>query len=137
MSKRFNKRQALNVNVNLTPTKKRKKLTNFKCILNCSVEKNEGITKFSKKSREIVYNAACVRKDEKILTLLASYSEDGDLFTSDNGYHRKCYQKYTHKHLLEKLSNKPSKKAIRTSLRKKGRKGKTMFVASTQQIFFI
>ena len=82
-----------------------------------------------------MYNAACVRKDEKILTLLASYSEDGELFTSDNGYHRKCYQKYTHKRLLEKLNNKPSKKAVQISLRTNGRKGKTMFVASAQQIF--
>ena len=72
-----------------------------------------------------MHNAACVRKDEKILArLLESYSEDEDPFANENGYHTKCYQKYTHKRLLEKLSKKPSQKAIRTSLRIKGRKGK-------------
>ena len=136
MSKRFNKRQALNVNVNLTPTKRRKKQPNHKCILNCTVERKEHITKFSETSREIVHNAAYVRKDDKILALLASYSNDKDLFTSDNGYHRKCYQKYTHKRLLEKLSKKPSKKAVRTSLRKKERKGKkTIFVVYKSNVW--
>jgi hypothetical protein len=73
-----------------------------------------------------VHNAACVRKDDKILALLESYKEDEDLFASENGYHRKCYQKYTHKRLLEKLSKKPSRKAVRTSSRKKGRRGKNL-----------
>jgi hypothetical protein len=48
MSKSQNKREALNVNVNLTPTKRRKKQTNHNCILNCTAEKKEHIIKFRK-----------------------------------------------------------------------------------------
>jgi hypothetical protein len=51
MSKSPKKKRGSKVNINLTPTKRRKKQTNHNCILNCTAEKKEYIIKFSKKSR--------------------------------------------------------------------------------------
>ena len=86
------------VKINLTPPKKKKK---FICLLNCKHDNDECITKFSKTSREVVYKAAQLRHDDTVTSILDSLGEN--LFSSCYGYHRKCYQKYTHKRLLQKL----------------------------------
>lgn len=98
MSKKVRRLQPLEVKINLTPPKKKKK---FMCILNCKHDDDECITKFSKTSREVVYKAAQLRNDDSVISILDSFGEN--LPSSCYGYHRKCYQKYTHKRLLQKL----------------------------------
>ncbi len=91
MSKTRKNTTPLEVNVNVSPPKKQKKLENHGCILNCMCMKTaEPIISFSKASRESVYKAAKLRNDEKVISLLDLYGEE--LPPAENGYHRKCYQ---------------------------------------------
>ena len=135
------KKTALQVKLNLTPSKRKKKLQKSKCILKCKLDKDEHSIRFSKKSREVVYRAAQIQNDDTVISILDSFGEE--LPSVDYGYHRKCYQKYTNKRLLEKLNEEviepgeiveleasTSAESIlqtpRTSLRKRGRQGKTI-----------
>jgi hypothetical protein len=89
----------------------------------------EPIISFSKASRESVYKAAKLRNDEKVISLLDLYGEE--LPPADNGYHRKCYQNYTHAKALKKLSleacipqpTTEQEAKVRVSSRKKSRGG--------------
>ena len=89
--------------------------------------------------REAVYRAAQIRNDDTVISILDSFGEE--LPSVDYGYHRKCYQKYTNKRLLENLNEEvieseeiveleasTSAESIlqtpHTSLRKRGCQGK-------------
>ncbi|CAB4038823.1 Hypothetical predicted protein, partial [Paramuricea clavata] len=144
MSKKTKTTISLDVKLNLTPPKRKKKLLKRKCILKCKLEKDEPSIRFSKKSREVVYRAAQLRNDDTVIAILDSFGEE--LPSVDYGYHRKCYQKYTNKRLLEKLNEEviepeetvqtveleasTSAESIlqtpRTSSRKRGRQGKIL-----------
>ena len=58
--------------------------------------------KLSETSHEASYREARLQNDDHVLSILDSFGED--ISASKYGYHRKCYQKYTHKKLLNKLS---------------------------------
>ena len=141
------KKTSLEVKLSLTPSKRKKKLQKTKCILKCKLDKDEYSIRFSKKSREAVYRAAQIRNDDTVISILDSFGEE--LPSVDYGYHRKCYQKYTNKRLLENLNEEviepeeiveleeleeleasTSAESIlqtpRTSLRKRGRQGKAL-----------
>ena len=133
------KKSSFKVKINLTPTKKKKKPGECNCILQCKRDKDEIVTKFSKTSRDVIYKAAQLRSDDNVLSILDSFGEN--LPASEYGYHRECYQKYTHKRLLEKLSarvNEPvgssslessSETAhVRASSRNRSRGGKIIIV---------
>ena len=92
----------MNVKLNLTPSKRKKKLKKSKCILKYKLEKDEPSIRFSKKSREVVYRVEQLRNDDTVIAILDSFGEE--LPSVDYGYHRKCYQKYINKRLLEKLN---------------------------------
>ena len=77
------------VNVNISPTKIRKKSeTNVGCILQCT-EKNADsrITNFSETTKKTVYEAAKIRNDEKVIAIMDSFGEC--LPPPEYGYHRK------------------------------------------------
>ena len=108
------------VNVNISPAKKRKKSEkNVGCILQCTGKSTESITKFSETTKKTVYEAAKKRKDEKVIALIDSFGEC--LPPPEYGYHRKCYQKYAHGKL--KKYHKPERVRERESSRKKDRRG--------------
>ena len=143
MSKKSKTTIPLEITLNLTPSKRKKKLQNSKCIFKCNLEKDEHRIRFSKRSREVVYHAAQLRNDDTVISILDTFEEE--LPSVDYGYHRKCYQRYTNKRLLEKLNkdiidpeettqtaeleaSSSSAHSIlqipRTSCRKRGRQGK-------------
>ena len=102
MSKKTKTTSSLEVKLNLTPSKRKIKLQKSKCILKCKLDKDDHTIKFSKKSREVVYRAAQLRNDDTVISILDSFGQD--LPSVYYGYHRKCYQIYTNKRLLEKLN---------------------------------
>ena len=95
------KRKSLEVNINLTPPKRTKKVEKSDCILDCKIESIEDVTRFSKRSRETVLKAAKLRNDSRVISLFDSLGDD--LHASQYGYHRKCYQTYTHKKVINIL----------------------------------
>ena len=135
------KKSSFKVKINLTPTKKKKKPRECNCILQCKRDKDEIVTKFSKtsRSRDVIYKTAQLRSDNNMLSILDPFGEN--LPASEYGYHRKCYQNYTHKRLLEKLSaevNEPVGSSllessaetahVRASSRNRSRGGKIIIV---------
>ena len=95
MSRKRKQSLPFEVNINLTPPKRSKKVTKSDCILDCEIETSEYVTRFSKASRETVLKAARLRNDNRVVSIFDSLGED--LYASQHGYHRKCYQNYTHK----------------------------------------
>lgn len=124
MSKKRKQDKPFEFNVNISPAKRRKKhVPKVGCILQCT-RKNDGtdtVTKFSEASRKRVYEAARKRNDEEVIALLDSFGED--LPPPEYGYHRKCYQKYSHGKLKTTQKAKPNRE--RMSSRKKVRAGMT------------
>lgn len=57
-------------------------------------------TTFSQKSRETVYKAAQIRGDADVISTLEAHGDD--LPGPEYGFHRKCYQEYTHAKALKK-----------------------------------
>ena len=83
------------VNVNISPAKRRKKSEKIVgCILQCTEKSADPIIKFSETSRKTVYEAAKKRNDENVIAIIDSFGEC--LPPSKYGYHRRCYQRYAH-----------------------------------------
>ena len=118
----FSKRKTIlfEVNVNISPTKKRKESeTNVGCILQCTEKYAElRITKFSETTKKTVYEAAKKRNDEKVIAIIESFGEC--LPPPEFGYHRKCYQKYAHGKLKKVHKSKRVQK--RESSKKRSRR---------------
>ena len=90
-----------NVNLNVTPTKK-KKNDGCVCIIHCkNVKETEKTTVFSKTSRDTVYNAAIIRANAEVVSFFEEYGDD--LPGPDYGYHRACYQEFTHSKTLKTI----------------------------------
>lgn len=128
MSKKPKKLSSFEVNVNISPPKKPKTAEISNCILNCTEKSAEPITKFSETSIKSVYNAAKIRNDQKVISIIDSFRDD--LPSAEKGYHRKCYQSYTHGKALRKLSvsesatsNINEAKSLRATSKRKNRKG--------------
>ena len=95
---------SLKINLNLTPPKKLKK-NNCVCVIHCKKsEKSEKTSTFSQKSRETVYKAAQIRNDTHVIAMLEACGDD--LLETEYGFHRKCYQEYTHVKALKKIVEK-------------------------------
>ena len=90
------RKQALNTS--LTPAQRTKKVKENNCILYCKIKTSEYVMQFSKTSKETVLKAARLRNDNRIISIIDSLGED--LHALQYGYHRKCYQNYTHKKVI-------------------------------------
>jgi hypothetical protein len=122
MSKKRKAQKKFEFNLNLNPPKKKKTEENqCPCLIHCRDSTSENVIKFSENSIKTVLKAAEIRKDEKVAsTLHESVEKYSDL---PYGYHRKCYQKYTHKRELQKLSVSKKTESTRVSRRNKERGG--------------
>ena len=107
LNKMSNKRKrscSLKINLNLTPPKKlKKKQLCLRHTLQKS-EKSEKTSTFSQKSRETVYKAAQIGNDTHVIAMLEACGDD--LLETEYGFHRKCYQEYTHVKALKKIVKK-------------------------------
>ena len=121
MSKKRKARKKLEFNLKLTPPKKRKTEENeCLCLIHCRDVTSEPVIKFSENSVKTVFKAAELRKDDKVSSTINESRKYSDL---PYGYHRKCYQKYTHKRELQKLSVSERTGSARVSRKKKDRGG--------------
>ncbi|CAB4042708.1 Hypothetical predicted protein, partial [Paramuricea clavata] len=74
MSEKRKRLSNVKINLNRTPPKKKKEEESCVCLIQCKErDKSATITKFSEKSRKSVYNAAKIRNDANVVSILDDY----------------------------------------------------------------